>query len=162
MSSKKKAPAAATEADAGATRSIPLEQIVESPTNQRRTFRDLDELADTIRAHGVLQAVLVRPLGADFELVFGARRFRAAKLAGLSHIPATVRELSDAAALELQLIENSKRDDVHPLEEADGYRELHERHHVPIEEIAAKLNPFTCEVTIFDASVAVTVGEVVS
>lgn len=139
MSSKKKAPATASDGDV-ATRSIPLESIVESPTNQRRTFRDLDELADTIRAHGVLQAVLVRPIEGteQFELVFGARRFRAAKLGGLSHIPATVRELSDSHALELQIIENSKRDDVHPLEEADGYRELHERHHVPIEEIAAK------------------------
>lgn len=120
---------------------VPLDMIIESPTNQRRTFRDLDELADTIRTHGVLQAVLVRPLAhrGEYELVFGARRFRASKLAGLDMIPATVRELTDAEALELQLIENSKRDDVHPLEEADGYRELHEQHRYPLAEIAAKV-----------------------
>lgn len=129
------------EPDNEGVRSIPLDYILESPTNQRRTFRDLDELAATIKNHGVLQPVLVRPLltDASFELVFGARRFRASKLAGLQDIPATVRELTDAQALELQLIENSKRDDVHPLEEADGYRELHEQHRYPIAEIAAKV-----------------------
>lgn len=121
---------------------IPLAKITESPTNQRRTFKDLDELAATLAVHGVLQPVLVRPLpegGSGYELVFGARRFRACAIAGLTHIPATVRELTDAQALELQLVENSKRDDVHPLEEADGYRELHETHGYPIEEIAAKV-----------------------
>lgn len=137
MSAKKKAEPSTNEG----VLSIPLDYILESPTNQRRTFRDLDELAATIREHGVLQAVLVRPLltDASYELVFGARRFRASKLAGLKEIPATVRELTDAQALELQLIENSKRDDVHPLEEADGYRELHEQHRYPLAEIAAKV-----------------------
>jgi ParB family chromosome partitioning protein len=86
------------------------------------------ELADNIRQHGVLQPVLVRPLPGDkdgfFELVAGARRYRASKLAGRETIPATVRELTDTRCLELQLIENLQRADVHELDEARGYAAL--------------------------------------
>src|SRR5437660_875206 len=94
---------------------IPLEKIRESKTNPRTQFDEtkLAELADNIRQHGVLQPILVRPLpkgAADtYELVAGARRYRASKLARRESIPATVRELSDAQALELQVIENVQR-----------------------------------------------------
>ncbi|PYU67647.1 MAG: hypothetical protein DMG52_33690 [Acidobacteria bacterium] len=78
-----------------------------------------------MRQHGVLQPILVRPLpkgAADtYELVAGARRYRASKLARRESIPATVRDLTDAQALELQVIENVQRVDVHPLDEAQGY-----------------------------------------
>src|SRR5882672_12960798 len=109
---------------------IPLNRIQESKTNPRRTFDEakLAELAGNIRQHGVLQPVLVRPLldGKDgfFELVAGARRYRASKLAKRETIPATVRELSDTECLELQLIENLQRADVHELDEARGYAAL--------------------------------------
>jgi len=109
---------------------IPISAIQESPTNPRRQFDEikLAELADNIRLHGVLQPVLVRPLpggeAGAFELVAGARRFRASKLAGREAIPATVRELSDTQCLELQLIENLQRADVHELDEARGYATL--------------------------------------
>jgi ParB family chromosome partitioning protein len=109
---------------------IPLNRIQESQTNPRRTFDEtkLAELAGNIRQHGVLQPVLVRPLpdGEDgfFELVAGARRYRASKLAGRETIPATVRELTDTECLELQLIENLQRADVHELDEARGYAAL--------------------------------------
>ena len=109
---------------------IPLERIRESKTNPRSHFDQakLAELAENIRQHGVLQPILVRPLpegGADtYELVAGARRYRASKLAGRERIPATVRELTDAQALELQVIENVQRVDVHPLDEAQGYAAL--------------------------------------
>src|SRR6266704_3355542 len=102
----------------------------ESKTNPRRTFDEakLAELAGNIRQHGVLQPVLVRPLpdGKDgfFELVAGARRYRASKLAGRESIPATIRELTDTECLELQLIENLQRADVHELDEARGYAAL--------------------------------------
>jgi len=92
---------------------IPLGQIQESKTNPRRQFDQakLAELADNIRQHGVLQPVLVRPLANCetelYELVAGARRFRASQLAKRETIPATVRELTDAQCLELQLIELS-------------------------------------------------------
>jgi ParB family chromosome partitioning protein len=109
---------------------IPLKQIQESKTNPRRQFDEtkLAELADNVRQHGVLQPVLVRPLpdgdAGVYELVAGARRFRASKLAGKNSIPATIRELTDTQCLELQLIENLQRTDVHELDEARGYAAL--------------------------------------
>jgi len=109
---------------------IPLAKIRESKTNPRRLFDEakLAELAENIRQHGVLQPILVRPLpegeAGTYELVAGARRFRASKIAKRETIPATVRELTDAQALELQVIENVQRVDVHPLDEAQGYAAL--------------------------------------
>ena len=109
---------------------IPLNRIQESKTNPRRTFDEtkLAELAGNIRQHGVLQPVLVRPLpdGEEgfYELVAGARRYRASQLAGRETIPATIRELTDTECLELQLIENLQRADVHELDEARGYAAL--------------------------------------
>ena len=109
---------------------IPLNRIQESKTNPRRAFDEakLAELAGNIRQHGVLQPVLVRPLpdGKDgfFELVAGARRYRASQLAKRETIPASVRELTDTECLELQLIENLQRADVHELDEARGYAAL--------------------------------------
>jgi len=109
---------------------IPLERIRESSTNPRRAFDEakLKELAENIRVHGVLQAILVRPLPGGpegtYELVAGARRLRASKLAGKESIPATVRELTDAECREIQLIENLQRADINELDEAFGYRAL--------------------------------------
>jgi ParB family chromosome partitioning protein len=111
-------------------REIPLSLICESKTNPRRQFDEtkLAELADNIRMHGVLQPILVRPLpdgeAGTFELVAGARRFRASKLAERETIPASIRELTDTECLELQLIENLQRADVHELDEARGYAAL--------------------------------------
>ncbi|MHB8413370.1 MAG: ParB/RepB/Spo0J family partition protein [Candidatus Acidiferrales bacterium] len=107
---------------------IPLSKILESKTNPRRQFDEtkLAELADNIRQYGVLQAILVRPIGeaGSFEVVAGTRRYRASKLAGRETIPATVRHLTDTQCLELQLIENLQRSDVHELDEAQGYAAL--------------------------------------
>jgi ParB family transcriptional regulator, chromosome partitioning protein len=109
---------------------IPLVGICESKTNPRRQFDEakLAELAANIRLHGVLQPVLVRPMpGGEpgtFELVAGARRFRASKLAGRETIAASIRELTDTQCLELQLVENLQRADVHELDEAPGYSAL--------------------------------------
>lgn len=109
---------------------IDLDKVRESNTNPRRVFDEakLGELAENIRVHGVLQPVLVRPLreGSEgtYELVAGARRLRASKLAGKQTIPATVRELIDAECREIQLIENLQRADIHELDEALGYRAL--------------------------------------
>jgi ParB family chromosome partitioning protein len=109
---------------------IPLERIRESKTNPRRTFDEpkLVELAANIKLHGVLQPILVRPLpdgeAGFYELVAGARRYRASRLAERETIPASVRDLTDAQCLELQLIENLQRADVHELDEARGYAAL--------------------------------------
>src|SRR5713226_7506905 len=109
---------------------IPLERIRESTTNPRRVFDEskLREFADNIRLHGVLQAILVRPTpGGEagmYELVAGARRFRASKLAAKSTIPSTVRDLSASECREIQLIENLQRAEIHELDEGIGYRSL--------------------------------------
>jgi ParB family chromosome partitioning protein len=109
---------------------IPLERIRESITNPRRVFDEtkLREFADNIRLHGVLQAILVRPApdceDGAYELVAGARRFRASKLAAKSTIPATVRDLSDSECREIQLVENLQREGVHELDEGIGYQSL--------------------------------------
>lgn len=109
---------------------IPLTHIRESKTNPRRQFdeTELAELAANIRQHGVLQPVLVWPSPdaepGTYELVAGARRFRASRIAGRETIPASVRKLTDTECLELQLIENLQRADVHELDEARGYATL--------------------------------------
>jgi ParB family chromosome partitioning protein len=102
-------------------RNLPLAQLQESPTNPRRRFdeRGLNELAASFKSQGVLQPLLVRAVGEEqYEVVAGARRLRAAKLAELSEVPVRVAELSDAAVRESQLTENLLREDVHPYEEA--------------------------------------------
>lgn len=109
--------------------------------NPRRTINPegLRELADSIGKVGVLQPILVRPDGTKFSIVSGERRYRAAKLAGLTTIPAVVRTLSDAEALEIAVTENLQREDVPPLEEAEGYERLHLTHAYTVEEIADKV-----------------------
>jgi len=113
--------------EAGGVR-IPLALIEPSPFQPRRRFDEaaLRELAASIRRRGVLQPLLVRPLGDGYQLVAGERRFRAAQLAGLDEVPAVVRELSDREALEVALVENLQREDLSPVEEAEGYRRLAE------------------------------------
>ncbi len=128
---------------------IPLAAIRISPRNPRKHFDQaaLGELTESVRRMGVLQPVLVRPkadkrsagTGASYELVAGERRYRAAKAAGLETIPAVVRELSDLEALELAVIENLHRADLHPMEEAEGYELLHREHGLSVDELAAKV-----------------------
>ena len=120
------APAPAEAQSSTSIEMVPLTLIKESTSNPRRDYGNgaLKELAESIRTHGVLSPILVRPKGAGYQIVCGHRRFRAADLAGLKDIPAMVREMSDLASLEAQLIENCQRADIHPLEEAEGYRQL--------------------------------------
>jgi ParB family chromosome partitioning protein len=132
-----------TIANATEYRDLPLAMLTESPTNPRRIFEDdaLKEMAETVRDKGVYQPLLVRPLGErNFEIVFGARRYRAAQLAEVATVPVRIKHMSDAEVLEAQLIENLQRRDVHPLEEANGFRALLnlEEPKYSIEQIAAK------------------------
>src|SRR5271154_2961558 len=124
-------------------RDLPLSILTESKTNPRRIFEDgaLKELADSIRSQGVLSPLLVRPLNErSFEIVAGARRYRAAQIAEVDSVPVRIVNLTDAQALEAQLIENLQRRDVHPLEEAQGFRALLnlEEPKYSVEQIAAK------------------------
>ncbi|MGA3371518.1 MAG: ParB/RepB/Spo0J family partition protein [Terracidiphilus sp.] len=100
---------------------LPLANLNESANNPRRTFDPaaLNELAENIRTQGLLSPLLVRPKGAQsYEIVAGARRYRAAQLAGLEFVPVRIAELSDAQAIEASIVENLIRADVHPMEEA--------------------------------------------
>jgi ParB family chromosome partitioning protein len=108
---------------------VPIEAIRPSPFQPRRRFAEaeLDELAQSIREKGIVQPLLVRPIAdaaADFELVAGERRWRAAQLVGLHEVPVVIRPLGDSEALEIALVENLQREDLSPLEEAEAYSRL--------------------------------------
>ena len=119
---------------------LPLSLLDESTTNPRRTFEPsrLIELAQSISANGLIQPITVRPKGERFEIVAGARRFRAAQLAELAEVPARVIELGDTQMLEIQIVENSQREDVHPYEEASGYHRLLQLPGYDVAALAAK------------------------
>jgi ParB family chromosome partitioning protein len=123
-------------------RVIPVDNIESNP-NQPRTIFDTDalhELANSVREHGVLQPILVRPLGQNrYQLVAGERRWRASKEAGLTTIPALVEELDDDTALEIAIIENLQREDLSPLEEATMYDRMVREHGYSIRKLAEKL-----------------------
>lgn len=119
------APAAESESERTAT-TLPIAKL-KPPDYQPRQHFDPDklaELAETIRKHGVLEPLLVRPAGDRYEIVAGGRRYRAARLAGLTDVPVAVRELDDREALELALLENVQREDLNPVEEAEGMLKL--------------------------------------
>lgn len=123
---------------------LPIESIRRSPTNPRKRFVEAHhlEMTASVMKHGVLQPVLVRPWPEEpglFELVAGERRHRAAEAAQLVELPALVRDLTDDEVLHIQIIENLQRKDVHPLEEADGYKVLQERGH-SAEQIAEEVS----------------------
>lgn len=106
---------------------LPLADIVANATQPRRRFDAvaMDELTASIRERGVLQPILVRPIGSRrYEIVAGERRWRAAAAAQLHEVPVVIRDLDDAAAFEIALVENVQRSDLNPLEEAEGYRRL--------------------------------------
>jgi ParB family chromosome partitioning protein len=105
-------------------RDVPLSQLNESKSNPRRVFDDaaLKELATSIRTQGVLSPLLVRPLTeSGFEIVFGARRYRAAQLAEQETLPVCIKHMTDAEVIEAQLVENLIRAEIHPMEEAEGF-----------------------------------------
>ncbi len=115
-----------------ATNELPIEAIRRNPAQPRRTFEDgaLNELAESIKQRGILQAILVRPDPNDegkFQIIAGERRWRAAQIAGLKTIPVMVRELDELELLEVGIIENVQRADLNPIEEAEAYEALMKR-----------------------------------
>ena len=125
-------------------RDLPLALLNESKTNPRRVFDEaaLKELAASIRSQGVLSPLLVRPLAENsFEIVAGARRYRAAQMAEAATVPVRIVHFSDAEILEAQLVENLIRAEIHPMEEAEGFRALLnlEEPKYSIEQIAARV-----------------------
>ena len=111
---------------------VPIEFVSPNPRNPRRSFADGDlaDLAQSIREHGIVQPVVVRPAAESgrYEIIAGERRWRAAQRAGLNEIPVIVRTVNDRVALELAIIENVQRADLNPVEEALGYQQLIDDH----------------------------------
>jgi ParB family transcriptional regulator, chromosome partitioning protein len=105
---------------------LPIDSIVANPQQPRKSFdsSSLHELSASMKRTGVLQPLVVRRHGHQYQIVVGERRWRAAKMAGLSHIPAIVREATEAQSLELALVENLLREDLNPMEEAEAYQRL--------------------------------------
>ncbi|MEO8483093.1 MAG: ParB/RepB/Spo0J family partition protein [Acidobacteriota bacterium] len=127
-----------------AYRDIPISSLVESKWNPRKHYDTgkLEELAESIRQKGIIEPIVVRANGKPdmFEILAGSRRFRASKLAGLTSMPSVVRVIDDTAALELAVIENGQREDVHPLDEAEGYKALLKADkHYTVAVVAAKV-----------------------
>jgi ParB family chromosome partitioning protein len=134
--------------DDGMVRMLALGQVRLSEAGVRQRFADdeLSELAKSIRDKGMLQPLVVRSAGASFEVVMGARRYRAAERAGLREVPVIVRDVADTEAIELALVENLQREDLSPLEEAEGYRRLLELRGCTQESLAAALGKSRCHV----------------
>src|SRR5256885_3122308 len=125
-----------------AVREIPLEKVQPNPSQPRMTFHQetINELAASIREHGVLQPILVRPSGEAYEIIAGERRWRASKVAGKETIPAIVERFDDATALEIALIENLQREDLSPLDEAVIYKKMTDELGYSIRNLATKLS----------------------
>jgi len=121
---------------------IELEKIEANPYQPRRKFleKELMELAESIRVHGVIQPVLLRVVNGSYQLIAGERRVRASRIAGLVTIPAVVKDFSDRESIEIALVENLQRSDLNPLEESQAYSRLIEEFHWTQEEIGARVN----------------------
>jgi ParB family chromosome partitioning protein len=125
----------------GSATEIPLDRIRENPRQPRTRMADdaLETLAASIRAHGVIQPVLVTETIDGFQLVAGERRVRAARMAGLERIPAVIRQLADREQLELALVENLQREDLDPIEAAQAYRQLIDEFAFTHEDLASRV-----------------------
>ena len=134
--------ASSIEVEGGRLRMVPLSAIEPNKDQPRREFDEekLQQLADSISRYGVLQPLLVRDMGnGRYQLLAGERRWRAARLAGLTELPVQLKELEDQGVLEVALIENLHREDLNPMEQAGGYRRLMEEFSLTQEEVAARV-----------------------
>ena len=122
-------------------REVPVSKILPNPAQPRLSYDEesLTELADSIREHGVLQPILVRPSGTKYELIAGERRWRASGMVGRESIPAIVVEFDEQTALEVSIIENLQREDVSPLEEAAMFRKMTETFGYSVRQLAQKV-----------------------
>ncbi|UCB45750.1 MAG: ParB/RepB/Spo0J family partition protein [Spirochaetota bacterium] len=130
-----------TEIAGESVKSIPINRIVSKKEQPRREFdRDkIEELARSIQGNGIIQPIVVRSSGQNYELVVGERRVRAAKRVGLLEIPAIVKDYPDSKIFDIALIENIQREDLNPIEEADAYRIILERDMITQEELSKRL-----------------------
>ena len=141
---------AALEQESSSSLSLPISQIETCASQPRKYFDDaaLADLADSIREHGIIQPLTVRKLASGYyQIIAGERRWRAARMAGLTQVPAIVIEADDRKAMELALIENLQREDLNPIEEAEGYRTLIDTYHMKQEEAAEQVGKSRSAVT---------------
>lgn len=133
--------ASVTPEDFKRVRDVPLDMVVPSPLQPRLQFGEspLDDLVESIRQHGIIQPLIVRPVNGKFELIAGERRWRASGKLGLATVPIIEREASDRDALEMALIENLQREDLNPMEEAKGYVRLAKEFALKQDEIAGRV-----------------------
>ena len=125
--------------DSNSTVTLKISELQPNREQPRREFdeKSLAELADSISQHGILQPLLVRPfLDVGYQIVAGERRFRAARMAGLTEVPVVIRDLSDSETMQLALIENLQREDLTPVEEAKGYKQLMDSYGLKQEEVS--------------------------
>lgn len=128
--------------DMVSTSTLPINEIIPNKEQPRKTFNEgaLQELADSITVHGVLQPLLVRPLlSGGYQLIAGERRWRASRMAGLKEVPVIIRELSDSEAMEIAIIENLQREDLNPIEEAEGLQALIDKCDYTQEQVAVSV-----------------------
>ena len=127
--------------EAKAVRQIPIEDIIPNRFQPRINFdeKSLSELSNSIKQHGIIQPLVVRPLGDKFEIIAGERRYKAATMAGLSTVPAIVTEMDDGTSAEVALIENVQRKNLTSIEEAKSYKNMLERGNMTQEELAKKM-----------------------
>jgi ParB family chromosome partitioning protein len=132
--------ATGTAVENGQTR-LAIEQIDHNPYQPRRTFDDDDlaALSDSIRTHGILQPLVVRPAGDRYQLIAGERRLRAAQAAGFADVPVHVVDFNDQQVLEAALVENIQRTDLNPIEKAHGFQDYLQRFHMTHEQLATRL-----------------------
>lgn len=118
-----------------------ISNIHPNPNQPRRHFEEsaLQELADSIRQHGVLEPLIVRPVDGSYKIVVGERRWRACQIAGVTVVPVLIRELSEREAMELALVENLQREDLNPMEEAEAYQRLLDEFGLTQEEVARRV-----------------------
>lgn len=142
-------PSSESAIEAGDVSQIAVSQIQPNPHQPRKKFKEaeLAELAESIRAHGVIQPLIVRGNGEGYTLIAGERRLQAAKLAGLSAVPAVLREADDQALVEIALVENVQRSDLSPLEAAEAYRQLQQDFGLAHKEIAKRVGKSRVAVT---------------
>lgn len=128
---------------------LPLSKIIPNKDQPRKIFKpeELAELSDSISQNGVLQPLLVRKKGMNYEIVAGERRYQAAKLAGLKEVPVIIKDISDDEVFKLALIENLQRSDLSPLEEARGYRQLIKERNLTQEQVSKLLSKSRSAVT---------------
>ena len=128
-------------ADVQVKKTLRVSELEPNRDQPRKQFSDeaIQTLADSIQQYGMIQPILVRPLGLNYQIVAGERRWRAARMLGMDEVPVVIRELTDEETMAIALIENLQREDLNPIEEAAGFQSLMETYHMTQEEAASRV-----------------------